>query len=184
MNPDAHNNAPGSPLALSLLAAPGRLSDIAMIDLFNPMLRQRLDTIARQTRTRQGRSVSLITLVLDSAQHVAGSDGLQGWIATTGGTPVEWSFCANAVLTGQPYVVEDATQDPRHKTNPLVTQDGISSYCGVPIVSTSGHILGAHCVIDDTPQRYTLDDVTALQEAACEINDVIDEFRTGELFTI
>lgn len=165
------------PEATRILADLDRLREIAAIDLADPELRRRLDAIAHETRERLGLPTSLITLVLDSAQLIAGSDGLDGWMAEAGGTPVEWSFCVNAVLTGEPYVVQDAAHDPRQFANPLVTEDHIASYCGVPLVSSSGRMLGAHCVLGDRPHEYTLDDVEVLRAAADRIVTVLEQHR-------
>ena len=165
----------GHEVTMQLLADPDRLRELARIDLDDPALRARLDAIARDTRARLGATVSLITLVLDSVQLVAGSDGLDGWMAAAGGTPVEWSFCADAVLTGRPYVVEDAAHDPRQAGNPLVTQDGIASYCGVPLTGPTGRLLGAHCVLGREPATYTPEQLAALQEAGREVSRVLGE---------
>lgn len=165
------------PEATRILADLERLREIAAIDLADLELRRRLDAIAHETRERLGLPTSLITLVLDSAQLIAGSDGLDGWMAEVGGTPVEWSFCVNAVLTGEPYVVQDAAHDPRQFANPLVTEDHIASYCGVPLVSSSGRMLGAHCVLGDQPHDYTLEDVAVLQAAADRIVAVLEDYR-------
>jgi GAF domain-containing protein len=157
------------------LAHPDRIRELARIDLDDPVLRARLDAIARDTRERLGAQIGLITLVLDSVQLIAGSDGLDGWMAAAGGTPVEWSFCANAVLTGRPYVVEDAALDPRQAGNPLVTQDGIASYCGVPLTGATGQVLGAHCVLGRQPHEYTPADLAVLHEAGLQASRVLGE---------
>lgn len=169
------------PEPTKILADLDRLRDIAGIDLADPELRRRLDVIAHETRQRLGLPMSLVTLVLDSAQLIAGSDGVAGWIAEAGGTPIEWSFCVNAVLAGEPYVVADAANDPRQWDNPLVTQDHIASYCGVPLVSSGGHLIGAHCVLGDEPHDYTLADIAVLQLAADQVIAVLDEFRSAAL---
>jgi GAF domain-containing protein len=163
-------------VTMRLLADPDRMRELARIDLDDPVLRARLDAIAHDTRVRLGATISLITLVLDSVQLIAGSDGLDGWMAEAGGTPVEWSFCANAVLTGRPYVVEDAARDPRQLDNPLVTQDGIASYCGVPLTGASGQVLGAHCVLGRRPEEYTAEHLAALHEAGLEVSRVLAEY--------
>ena len=165
------------PGAAAILADLDRLRDIAGIDLANRGLCRRLDAIAAQTRAELGLPTSLVTLVLDRAQFIVGSAGLSGWIDAVSGTPIEWSFCVNAVITGEAYVIEDAARDPRQRANPLVTQDRIGSYCGVPLVSSAGYILGAHCVLGDEPHDYTVNDLLVLRRAGDEIVAVLDEYR-------
>lgn len=74
-------------------------------------------------------------------------------------TPRELSFCAHALTTSQVLIVPDAALDVRFSDNPLVTCDGgIRFYAGFPLVLSSGHCVGALCVIDPAP-RVGLTDV-------------------------
>jgi GAF domain-containing protein len=157
-----------------LLADPARLRVLAGIDFDNPGLRATLDGIAGRTAARTGLPVSLVTLVLNTAQLNVGTSGLDNWIAVADGTPIEWSFCACAVTTGRPYVIPDTTASEQ-ATNPLVTQDGILSYAGVPI-TLDGQVVGAHCVLGSAPHRFTDQDLTALEAAATEITTVLEAF--------
>jgi GAF domain-containing protein len=161
---------------LAALADARRLRVLAGIDLQNPRLRARLDEVATRTAQRLGMPISLASIVLDTAQYVAGSHGLTGWIAEVGGTPVEWSFCAHAVASGRPYVVPDAAADPDQAGNPLVTVDGLRSYAGVPIV-VDGAVLGAHCAVGAEPHAFTEADLEILRRAADEIADLLQEYR-------
>ena len=69
------------------------------------------------------------------------------------GTPRSDSFCAHAMLQGEPLVVEDASTHPQFAQNGLVTGPmGLRFYTGVPLVSTEGAPLGALCVIDTKPR--------------------------------
>lgn len=153
-----------------------RLRVLAGIDLPNPRLRARLDEIAGRTAHRLGMPISLASIVLDTAQYVAGAHGLAGWVVDVGGIPVEWSFCAHAVAAGRPYVVPDATRDPEQAGNPLVTVDGVRCYAGVPIV-VDGAVLGAHCVIGTEPRDFGDADLEILRRGADEIAELLREYR-------
>jgi GAF domain-containing protein len=111
----------------------------------------------------------LITLVGEDAQLFLGSHGLPDWAKQANGTPVEWSFCATTVRTGEPYVVNDARAHVVHRSNPLVTSQGIASYAGAPLVTSSGHVLGACCVLDTKPREFTELDVAELSSAAASL---------------
>ena len=172
---------PASPAAtpaelIAALTNTDRLQEIGRVDFAHPALKAQLDAITARTAAELGLLISLVTLVLDSAQLVVGSSGLEGWISAAGGTPAEWSFCAHAVASGEAYVVPDSAQDPVQRDNPLVTVDGIASYAGVPLVSTSGQVLGAHCVIGATPHDFTVADLDALARAGDEVMALLAEY--------
>ena len=161
------------------LATPARLAALAAYDLDDPRLRTRLDELAARTAAALGQPIALTSLVLDSAQVIAGVAGVDGWIAQVRGTPVEWSFCANAVVSGQPYVVEDATHDAIQHDNPLVTIDGFASYAGVPLRTPEGHVVGAQCVLGTAPHRFTPQEVAVLEAAAAEAVAILEEHRSS-----
>ena len=63
-------------------------------------------------------------------------------------------LCASAILTDDIYLVEDARNDPRTLTNPLVCGEfGLQFYAAAPLKTHDGHNLGTFCVIDKK-QRY------------------------------
>jgi len=156
----------------------GRLLEVSRYDFEAPEVRAALHRLARRAAECFDLPIGLVSIVLDSALYLAGMHGIDGWMAEAEGTPVEWSFCANAVRSGQPYVVEDATVDAIQADNPLVTIDGIRSYAGAPLVTESGHVLGACCVIGTAPRTFTPDEVRLLVEMA---QDAVDEIARHRL---
>ena len=83
---------PASPAAtpaelIAALTNTDRLQEIGRVDFAHPALKAQLDAITARTAAELGLPISLVTLVLDSAQLVVGSSGLDGWISAAGGTP-------------------------------------------------------------------------------------------------
>jgi GAF domain-containing protein len=156
-----------------------RLQEIADLDLLSPAVDPILRDIAQEAAARLGLPVSLISVVLDEALHVAGSHGIDGlWLGETRGHPVEWSFCATSVRTRDAFVVENAATHPYHGTNPLVTQDGVRCYAGVPLTSSRGHVLGNLCVVGLEERSFSEGDVQILRELAREAVARIEARRT------
>jgi len=147
----------------------GRLQEITDLDLLSPEVDSILQQIATQAAERLGMPVSLVSVVLDEALHVAGSHGIDGlWLGETRGHPVEWSFCATSVRSREPFVVESATTHPVHRSNPLVTLDGVRCYAGVPMISSRGHVLGNLCVVGLEERTFSEEEVQALRDLAAE----------------
>jgi GAF domain-containing protein len=145
---------------------PARMAEIAALGLTSADVDEVLQKTVDEAAARLNLPMSLVSVVMDGAQWFAAHTGLNPWMAEARGTPVEWSFCANAVRTGEPFVVEDATTHPLVKDNPLVQLDGIRCYAGIPLVSARGVTLGTLCVIGTEPRSFTEAEMETLRGLA------------------
>jgi GAF domain-containing protein len=143
-----------------------RLREVADLGLLGGEHDAELQTIARSAAERLGLPIGLVSIVLSDAQVFAGTHGLGGWLEEANGTPVEWSFCANSVRTGEPFVVEDATTHALVRDNPLVREDGVRCYAGIPLVSSRGLVLGNLCVIGTEERSFGPEEMEILAELA------------------
>lgn len=148
------------------LGDPRRMRTLAAYDMFAPGLAARLDPICSATAARLNAPVSMISIILDSAQFIVGSHGLEGWVDEVQGVPAEWAVCTHTVLAGAPYCVVDALIEPDHRDNPLLAAAGLRSYAGVPLLDPAGQALGAHCVLDGATRTFTDEDLAVLEEGA------------------
>ena len=160
------------------LGEPARMSQLARYDLFHPRLKARMETIAAHSAYQLNAPISLVSVVLDSAQFFLGAHGVTGWIDEALGTPAEWALCTHTVLTGRPYCLIDATTDAVQANNPLPAMTGIRSYAGVPLIDDTGHVLGAHCIIDVAPRTFTEHDLSVLHHGADEAMSILSTYRT------
>ncbi|HEU4885140.1 MAG TPA: GAF domain-containing protein [Longimicrobium sp.] len=149
-----------------VLRDPARLEEIAALGLTAP----EVDAVLQQTVDEAAAAFNLptamVSVVMGEAQYFAAEHGLTGWMAETHGTPVEWSFCAYAVESGEPFVVEDARTHPRTKDNPLVHYDNLRCYAGIPLVTSTGHTLGTLCVTGTEPRSFTEAEMDVLRGLA------------------
>ena len=68
-------------------------------------------------------------------------------------TPRDMSFCAHAVASRAPLVVQDAMEDPRFADNPVVTGDPrVRFYAGQPLIMPDGSCVGTVCLVDTRPR--------------------------------
>lgn len=149
------------------VSSPGRVDELVTLDPFSPEVRTELDMVATRVAQRLGTVMGGVSIVLDGAQCIVGASGGEGsWLADAGGHPLEWSFCATTVRTAEPYVVPDARQDVLHRINPTVLHDGAGSYAGAPLITSTGDVLGACCVIDYRPRDFSEAELAVLVEEA------------------
>jgi len=83
-------------------------------------------------------------------------------------------LCASAILQNEPWIIQDATADPRALSNPLVVNGfGLEFYAGVPLRTRDGYKLGTLCIIDRQPRTLSHQDIMTLEDlAAIVMNDL------------
>jgi len=90
-------------------------------------------------------------------------------------TPRSVAFCGYVVYEDKPFIVEDATQDPRTQDNPLVTGDPhIRFYAGIPLRTSDELPLGTLCIIDTTPRKLTSTQLKQLQVLAAQVSRLLE----------
>jgi GAF domain-containing protein len=143
-----------------------RLQEIADLHLTDPDVDPELRDIAARAAASLGLPIGVVSIVLDQAQYFAAAHGLGGWLAEVRGNPIEWSFCVNAVRSREPFVVEDALANPLVAQSPLVTQEGVRCYAGIPLITSRGHVIGTLCVAGVERHAFPPDDVDKLRALA------------------
>ncbi len=84
-------------------------------------------------------------------------------------------LCASAILQADPYVLTDASCDPRSLANPLVAGEfGLRFYVAAPLRTSDGHNLGTLCVIDRKPRAVSEDQIEQLQALAAIVIDQME----------
>ena len=83
-------------------------------------------------------------------------------------------LCASAILQNEPWIIQDATADPRAMSNPLVADGfGLHFYAGVPLRTRDGYNLGTICILDRQPRTFSPQDIKTLEDlAAIVMNDL------------
>ena len=143
-----------------------RLQEIADLGLVSAEADGVLEDLTEEAAGALGLPTALVSVVTDSAQYFAASHGLAGWLAEARGTPKEWSFCRHAVGDKTTFAVENAVLDERVLDSPLVTEDGIGCYLGVPLVTSRGHAVGTLCVVGPAARTFSDEDHDTLQKLA------------------
>jgi hypothetical protein len=79
--------------------------------------------------------------------------------------PRELSFCTHTVSSGEPLVVEDASEEAFFRSSVLVRDLGARSYVGMPLRS-GALVLGSLCAISRQPHRIRAEDIALMSRFA------------------
>jgi GAF domain-containing protein len=87
--------------------------------------------------------------------------------------PVESAYCLYVRDTGALFRLDDSLTDPRVEGHPL--QQMVRAYCGIPLMTYSGQILGSLCHFDFTPRSISDPEVYILESIAPYITSWLEE---------
>lgn len=172
------------PSALSLSSAAdesARLRALTRYDLLDTPAEAIFDDIARLASAIACTPIALMSLVDSKRQWFKARVGLN--VSETGR---DIAFCAHAINGFEPFIIDDAYNDPRFRNNPLVVgEPKIRFYAGFPIRSSDGHALGTLCVIDREPRKLSNETIVLLSkltrqlEIQIEMRSRLADFRSS-----
>lgn len=139
-----------------------RLASLRSYEVLDSQPEEAFDALTRLARQVCEAPISLVSLV-DADR--------QWWLSRSGidavQTPREQSVCSDVVAAGSPVLLSDMTAVPRYSQ--VAAELGIQAYAGVPLVGRDGLPLGALCVIDRAPRRFSEAQMTALTDLAGQV---------------
>ncbi|KGE03851.1 GAF domain-containing protein [Pseudohaliea rubra] len=139
-----------------------RLASLRATGLLDAQPEARFDRFTELAQTVFDVATAVISLVDADRQWFLSKCGLDA-----DETSRDIAFCAHSIHEDQYLVVEDASEDPRFKDNPLVTSDPyIRFYAGAVLRDPTGLPLGTLCIFDPQPRSMTLRDRNALVSMA------------------
>lgn len=126
-----------------------RLAELDRLCILDTSPEAAFDSIVTIASTLFSTTMSAISLIDADRQWFKAERGLQ-----TSETKRNIAFCNHTISSDEPFIVEDASKDPRFKENPLV-QSGprIRFYAGAPLITSKGVRIGSLCVLDTVPRK-------------------------------
>jgi two-component sensor histidine kinase len=147
-----------------------RMAAVKRYDVLDTPPDGTFDRITSLAARRFGVPISIISIV----------DEDRIWFKSHHGLPVEQidrapGLCASAILSDEPYLLPDASIDPRSLANPLVAGEfGLRFYAGVPLTTSDGYNLGTLCVIDKEPRPIDQSQIDDLKDLAAVVVDQME----------
>jgi catechol 2,3-dioxygenase-like lactoylglutathione lyase family enzyme len=114
---------------------------------------------------------SLITLIDRDRQWFASHYGCPKWEMS-----LACSICAHVAAARMPIVIRDTRRDNRWRDHPAISDD-FRFYAGVPLFSQDRIGIGAFCVADIRPRRFSAANLQALNSLAVIANCMIEKMR-------
>jgi diguanylate cyclase (GGDEF)-like protein len=137
------------------------------------MALHRLDILDTQVEQPFEKIVELVQQVINVPMcAVSLIDADRQWFKACRGLDVcetarDVSFCTHAIQSIDPFIVRDATLDPRFANNPLVTDEPhIRSYAGIPLLTPEGYVVGTLCAIDRVAREFPDHEIAILSNFA------------------
>lgn len=128
-----------------------RLRALKSYQILDTPREEDFDTIASLAAEICDTPIAVVNLIGDGRQFFKAEVGLG-----VRETPLDTSFCRQAILQHDFLYVPDATQDPRFRNNPLVTgEPGLRFYAGALLKTPEGHPIGTVCVLDTKPRELS-----------------------------
>ena len=135
-----------------------RVAVVASLGLLDTPREERFDRVSRTAATLFDVPVALVTL-LDAERLFVKS--------SVGDVPSEVersaAVCETTVGQDAPLVVPDLSEDPRFAALPVVADDGLRFYAGVPL-HVHGTPVGTLCLFGEQPRSFADADVARLQD--------------------
>jgi diguanylate cyclase (GGDEF)-like protein len=127
---------------------PDRLTALACLAILDTPPEERFDRITRVAAALFGTAFAAINLIDAERQWTKSGVGLPG-----NQCPRDASYCAHVVSSGGPLIVADTLEDRRLRDLPFTTNvPFLRFYAGIPLCSTSGHVLGTLYIADRQPR--------------------------------
>lgn len=144
------------------LANPDRLAAVRNTGLLDGAPHPAIDSIAEMTAEAIGTPFASVSLVLDDGQIVVGCNKDES--AYPRFRTLDMSLSKFIVVSGEPLIVDDATQRPLLAGQPVVRDGLLRAFAGIPLVDGNGTVVGTVSVWDTDPHDWSASQIQLLHD--------------------
>ena len=131
-----------------------RLAEIEYLGAVCPEADHTLQEIVDEVYSIFGTELCMVNLILSDVQYFrAWSGKLPENLAQARQDPRERSMCQYVVGTEEPLLVEDFLATEEFKEQHFYVNYDFRFYAGVPLTTSSGHVIGDLCLLDTRPRE-------------------------------
>lgn len=160
----ATNSDALKPVIQQSLSDPARLEALSTTGLMEAGASTALDNVALLAAEAIAAPFVAVTLIDDCRELIAGCN--VGDSVFDRLHPVDLSIGKYTVVSGIPFIVEDATEHPLLASHPRVIDGQVGAYAGVPIFSDDDDAVGSLSAWDTHPVNWTGGQILILQDMA------------------
>ena len=158
-NPDALN-----PVIQLVLSDPSRLAALRSTGLMENSASVTLDTVALLAAEALRTPFVAVSLIDESRELIAGCNVAGGAVERE--RPADQSISKFAVVSGIPFIVEDAAEHPLLASHPQVVSGQVGALACIPIFSDDDDAVGSLYAWDTRPVEWTGGQILVLQDMA------------------
>ncbi|GGI71296.1 GGDEF domain-containing protein [Polymorphobacter multimanifer] len=148
----------------------GRLAALTRSDVLDSVAEPQFDRITALICSALDVPMAAVSLIDRDRQWFKSSQGLN-----LTETERDIAFCDHAIRRPTALVVNDARQDPRFASNPLVTgAPHLLSYAGVPLQTPDGYNVGTICALDTRARNFSKPQMEMLANLAAVTVDALE----------
>lgn len=131
-----------------------RIKELYELNLLYSEYEESFDRITKLAREIMGVPTSIISFINENEQWFKSCIGLPKRLKNLRGTKRSVSFCQHVIAHEKMIVIEDTYSNELFKDNPLVSEYGVRSYVGVPLITKKNNIIGTLCILDYEPKTF------------------------------
>ena len=150
-----------------------RLAALRDMGVVNDTRNPRLDNVVEIARNLFGTDTAALNFIDTDRVSVKSFAGINpGDLSRSEGV------CSLTILRSELLVIEDLRADPRFCYRSWVRRSGGPRfYAGYPIESVDGQRVGALCLLDSTPRKFSARDHTLLRQLALRIQAIVGDWE-------